>query len=390
MIRSAALTVMLAAAACSPSEPGADGAPPLELPLFGLSEPSLEIGLLDGDERYLFGSIEGMLRLGDGRVAVSDGAASRVSLYDSTGSFDRSFGRKGEGPAEFGTVSRIYAHGADSLRVLDRATGRVSSFAASGEYGSQVDGFELSGDSLFSLDAWLYGRFWVDGALVSEDRDRVKAALDGLPQPRLSPGYRMVRVARDGSLFIREPGVTADGSKAWTIVDATGEPEAVVQMPERFEPMDIYAGELLGRWTEESGVHFVRSYRLEDTRETRAVPAWLNEAESFITMEVPPDPEALMTLMRESIKQMASRQEIHYASNMTYTTRLDALEFEQPEGLEVDFVIANARGWAAVFTHPGMDRVCGLGYGFVVPPGWVPGMIVCAPDASDASTVGGD
>ncbi len=56
--------------------------------------------------------------------------------------------------------------------------------------------------------------------------------------------------------------------------------------------------------------------------------------------------------------------------------------------LEVDFVIANTRGWAAVFTHPGMDRVCALGYGYVVPPGWVPGMVICAPEAGSPATGG--
>ena len=136
-------------------------------------------------------------------------------------------------------------------------------------------------------------------------------------------------------------------------------------------------------------MHFARTYQLQETDETRPIPAWLTGAESVVTLEVPPDPDELLRLMTGAIKQMASRQEIHYSSNMTYTTRLDSLEFEQPEGLEVDFVIANTRGWAAVFTHPGMDRVCALGYGYVVPPGWVPGMVICAPEARSLS-IGGE
>ena len=131
-----------------------------------------------------------------------------------------------------------------------------------------MDGYDLSQDSTFSLDAWLYGRFWVDGALAASARTRVKAALDRLPQPRLSPGYRIVRMARDGTLFIREPDTDPDGTSEWTAIDAAGDAVAVVHMPDRFEPMDIYAGEMLGRWTGESGVHLVRAYQLQETDET--------------------------------------------------------------------------------------------------------------------------
>ena len=375
---------LLAATACASSEPGSDTSAPAELPLLTLSEPTLEIGLVDGDEAYLFGAIESVLRLADGRVAVSDAGTSKVSFYDSEGMFVGSFGGTGDGPGEFRSLSRLYAHGTDSLRALDRRTGLISSFDVNGEYGGQIDGYELSQDSTFTLDAWLYGRFWVDGALEASQRVRVKEALDRLPPPRLSPGYRAVRVARDGTLFVREPALSADGTREWTAIDEAGDAVAVVRMPDRFEPMDIYAGEILGRWTGESGVDFARVYQVQETDEVRPAPSWLSGTESIVTMEVPPDPDELLQLMRGAIRQMASKQEMHYASNMTYTTRLDALEFEQPEGLEVDFVIANARGWAAVFTHPGMDRVCALAYGSVVPPGWTPGSVICAPETRTA------
>jgi len=385
-MRRAVLSVWFFAAACASTEPATDAAAPLELRLMRLSQPTLEIGLIDGDEQYLFASIESVVRLSDGRIAVSDGGSFMVSFYDSDGRFAGSFGREGEGPGEFRSLSHMYVHGTDSLRVLDRRTGRISSFDAQGEYGGQVDGYDLSQDSTFPLDAWLYRRFWIDGALMATERARVKEALDGLPQPRLSPGYRNVRVARDGTLFIREPGTGPDGTSEWTAIDAAGVAVAVVHMPARFEPMDILEGELLGRWTGDSGVHFARAYQLQETDETRPIPAWLTGAESIVTLEVPPDPDELLQRMRETIRQMAIKQEIHYSSAMTYTTRLDSLEFEQPEGLEVDFVIANTRGWAAAFTHPGMDRVCALGYGFVVPPGWVPGVITCAPAARALAT----
>ena len=86
-MRRTVLSAWLFAAACALSEPATDATAPLELRLMRLSEPTLEIGLIDGDEQYLFASIESVLRLSDGRIAVSDGGSSKVSFYDSDGRF---------------------------------------------------------------------------------------------------------------------------------------------------------------------------------------------------------------------------------------------------------------------------------------------------------------
>jgi hypothetical protein len=47
----------------------------------------------------------------------------------------------------------------------------------------------------------------------------------------------------------------------------------------------------------------------------------------------------------------------------------------------VTFVKGNARAWAAVFTHPALDRICALAYGFDIPAGWQPGRVLCSPAA---------
>jgi hypothetical protein len=110
------------------------------------------------------------------------------------------------------------------------------------------------------------------------------------------------------------------------------------------------------------------------------VPGWLRGDESAVTSEAAPDEAELTSLMVGAIKSMATAQEIHYSRNLSYTPSIAALdEFEEPEGVGVDFVAANTRGWSAVFTHPAIDRVCGLAYGFDIPPGWTPGMVVCGP-----------
>jgi hypothetical protein len=365
-----------------------------------LSAPVVQIGVLDGADEYTFGSVETALRLADGSIAVSDPGASRISIFDAEGVFVRSWGSEGEGPGEFRQLSRIYRVGADSIYAAERWQGTVSVFDVQGGYTRRVAGSDISGDSVFALDSWLYGRFFVEGALTAAERDRARAILDRLPPPRLDPGYRAVRVDRDGRLWIREPSSREPGTSAavdaaqiiWTRLDASGRPEAVVVTPAAFRPTWISGDEMLGEWRGDADVSFVRAYRVIETDQSRSVPAWLAGAESAVTMEAPPNEQALLDAMRGALRSMASAQEIHYSSAMSYTTSLEELErFEQPEELTIDFILGTPRGWGAVFTHPAVDRVCGLVYGSDIPPGWTPGSIICGPVAgSSASTDGSE
>lgn len=375
--RCLALSVFIAAG-CN-AQTTADGTA-ADLPVLELSSPVVEIGVLDGPSEYIFASIVDVVRLPGGRIAVSDAGTGKVSVYDASGQFVRSWGGEGDGPGEFRSLSRLYPM-ADSLLAVDQRTNRVSLFDPEGRFVRQLHAIDLSEDSTFALDSWLYGRFWVDGALRPEARRRVKSILDRWPQPRLTPGYRAVRVARNGDLWVREPvRAGSRGLTSWTWTDSKGIPIAIVETPSNFHPRDILENEILGVWIGESDVHFVRTYALVESGRTGPVPAWLLGEEAQIPAGTETDEDAARDLMRQSIRMIASAQEIHYSTAYTYTTAIDSLTaFEQPAGLDIDFAFANARGWAAVFTLPGYDRVCALAYGFGIPPGWRPGMILCAP-----------
>jgi hypothetical protein len=270
------------------------------------------------------------------------------------------------------------------VAALDQQSRRLSVFDADGDFGRQVDAPEVSGDSLFAMDVWLYGRFWVDGAVGREARSTVRAALDRLPQPVAAPGYRYVRVAADGRLWVREPHAAQPGTTAWTVIDASGTPVAAAVLPDRLDPQHLGAERVIGRWRGESDVNFVRAYALRETGTTTHAPAWITSPEPRLDVPAPEEAEFL-AMIRTAIRQMASAQEIHYATHYGYTSETDSLTWEAPEGLEVDFVDAGTRGWTAVFTHPGLDRICGLSYGFDVPAGWRPGAIACGPSAAHPS-----
>ncbi|MGD8321253.1 MAG: hypothetical protein PVJ02_12375 [Gemmatimonadota bacterium] len=376
-----ALTAWVAACGPAASDEGATSA----LPILALSaSPTLEIGVMEGDPHYTFQTITSVVPLASGNLVVSDGGATEISEYAPDGTFVRRWGRRGGGPGEFRSLSRVYLLGTDSLMALDGTTRRVSVFDTAGTFAHQVDARDLSKDSLFAMDVWLYGRFWVDGALDAEARQRVRRALDRLPPPAASPGYRMVQVAADGRLWVREPGVDARGMRRWTILDAEGRPDAAVDIPVRFHPRTLGSDRMLGGWVGESDVSFVRAYGLRSTSETRAAPAWMSAAPEAAPGPAP-DEAAFTAAIRNALKRMASAEEIHYAGHGAYTPFLDSLEWERPEDIVVDVVWADTRGWSAVFSHRGLNRICALAYGFTIPPGWSPGMIMCGPPAGPST-----
>lgn len=381
----------MAAALLSACASGVDEAQVAELPVLSLDEPVLEIGVLEGDDDLVFAAIERVIRLPGGEIAVSDGGATRISLFDAHGGFVRSWGSEGEGPGEFRSLSRIYPLGPDSLMAAERHSGRLTVFDLEGGLGRLEPGSQMSGDTTFTLDSWLSGRFWVEGALTRDERIRAKTILQRLSVPAEAPGYRFAHWTDDGDLWVREPA-DGSGTNRWTRVTEDG-PDAVIRMPAPFRPTHIATDDVLGVWSDESGVNFVRSYRPVPTGETVPAPAWLSSPPSRSEPTGAPGDEAriteqeLMNEIRSSVKNLARAQEIHYAGHMTYTSAIDSLErFEQPQSMEIDILRGDPRGWIAVFTHPDVDRVCGLAYGFGTPPGWTPGAILCGPDPELTAT----
>lgn len=64
-------------------------------------EQDLVIGVADGDERYLFGRVEGLALGPRDRIYVADALFGTVRVYSPAGDFLFMLGRRGEGPREF-------------------------------------------------------------------------------------------------------------------------------------------------------------------------------------------------------------------------------------------------------------------------------------------------
>ena len=123
--------------------------------------PRARLGSPLGLPEEQFGKIGDVVGLWDGGLAVLDEQAGEVRLFDSTGSFRRTFGSKGQGPGEFQSPVALVVLRRDTIGVFDPTPRRVTRF-------SVLDG-ALQVTTLDDVEALISdARFLSDGSLVSQ------------------------------------------------------------------------------------------------------------------------------------------------------------------------------------------------------------------------------
>ena len=101
--------------------------------------PSAVIGRMSGDERHLFGGVNGAVVLRDGRIAILDGQAARIRVYSADGEHIEDWGGPGEGPGEFsGSPRSMFPYRGDSIVVEQFASGGTVIFDDRGRFGRTV------------------------------------------------------------------------------------------------------------------------------------------------------------------------------------------------------------------------------------------------------------
>ena len=107
------------------------------------AEPSLEIGLLEGPEEYVFDRIGEVFLLSDGRIAASNRRTSEIRYFASDGTFLNAVGGAGEGPGEFQSM-RTWPGTADTLLVFDARLARLTTLDPEGGF---VTSIRIEGES---------------------------------------------------------------------------------------------------------------------------------------------------------------------------------------------------------------------------------------------------
>lgn len=96
-------------------------------------EEDLRIGIEEGDENYMFGSLRSVQVDDEENIYILDAEYIKVSVYDKNGRHIRTFGKTGQGPGEFGWPSRMYMRTDGKISILDSRNRRFSYYSRKGE-----------------------------------------------------------------------------------------------------------------------------------------------------------------------------------------------------------------------------------------------------------------
>jgi hypothetical protein len=162
------------------------------------AEPTLAMGVSEGDPDHEFYQIAGVTRLSDGTIVVANAGTQQLRYYAPDGALQRSVGRKGGGPGEFAMLMTALGVPGDSILTFDAMNRRLSLFDPVGRH---VRDFGAS-DASNPVPLLVRGRL-DDGAYVAQlTTMRIGAAmLERTPGP-----------ARDSLYVLRldATGVPAD------------------------------------------------------------------------------------------------------------------------------------------------------------------------------------
>lgn len=170
-------------------------------------EPTLSVGEVEGDPRYLFSQITGVGLFPDGGFAVSEFSSRAIRVYDAEGRYVVSMGGPGEGPGEFGDINHLSVVPPDTLLAYDISTLRLTRFLR--------DGTLLGTTSVEPAGGW-------PEVFLGTDMDGGVAVASLVPSPRggndIVPDRMVIaRYASDGSLVSvvdTVPGIRRAGGTA--------------------------------------------------------------------------------------------------------------------------------------------------------------------------------
>jgi hypothetical protein len=161
------------------------------------SQPVASIGVAEGDERYMFNWIIGVLKLADGRILVGERDGS-IRIFGADGRHLARFGGQGEGPGEFRFLRSLLPYRGDSIAAADAGLRRISIFDANGRFGRSVNNsatYVRAPGTIPSQSCCLVSGTFPDGSFLVELPETLPNAPGG---PRHGT-VTLVRLAADGS-----------------------------------------------------------------------------------------------------------------------------------------------------------------------------------------------
>jgi len=100
------------------------------------AQPTLAIGMEDGEEPYLLSRVYAAARLPTGEIVIGNSASAELRFFGADGRFIRAAGRRGAGPGEFHELSSLNfcVLPGNELLVTDGGLRRLHVFSLTGGY----------------------------------------------------------------------------------------------------------------------------------------------------------------------------------------------------------------------------------------------------------------
>lgn len=98
------------------------------------AEPTVSIGVEEGEEAYMLARLAGAARLSDGRIVIAERSTHSVRYFDATGRHLLSSGRRGDGPGEFREPFYLHVIPGDTIYVGDFRPFRFLVFGPEGKW----------------------------------------------------------------------------------------------------------------------------------------------------------------------------------------------------------------------------------------------------------------
>jgi hypothetical protein len=102
-----------------------------------------------------------------------------------------------------------------------------------------------------------------DGVTSAAGRQNIERQHAAIPHPATMPAFGLVRMGRDGTLWVGSARRPSDSVPRWTVFDREGRMIGELTVPERFGILEAGEDYVLGRWRDELDVEYVQLYRLE-------------------------------------------------------------------------------------------------------------------------------
>jgi hypothetical protein len=120
----------------------------------------LSIGEVEGDENYMFGSRIGFNTDDEGNFYVMDYDTKRILEYDPEGKFLLKFGREGQGPGEFQSLSVPRFDHDGNLYISDTLSRKISFFDREGHYLRQITAQQRYFDPFVNSKGFIIANRW--------------------------------------------------------------------------------------------------------------------------------------------------------------------------------------------------------------------------------------